>query len=120
MSEDVKTEENPETQGEDVKSEDHAEPTVPTRSKHATFEDGRLILDQHPSDEIVAENIKHAQHIADLRMHENEDLIFLQIESKRLDEAFYNLWCGEVNDYFRLLLKNKTRLQNMNKKKKAG
>jgi len=105
---------NSEEKVEEVSTETE-ESAKPVRSKHAIFDNGKIILENHPAGEELCSIIAKEQNIANLRLAENEDLILQQIES-RLDESFYVLWCHEANQYFRLMLRYRKRAEAARKK----
>ena len=97
-----------------AESDDATETPTNKISEHAFFDNGRLLLKGHPDAAEIRRGISYAQEIANIRMKENEELILWQVE-KRLDEAFYTLWCREVNDFFRLSLRYRRRAAQLPK-----
>lgn len=111
MTEDSKTNEVTDT-------EEVSETPIRKISEHAFFDNGRLLLKDHPDTAKIQQGIAYATKIANIRMKENEELILMQVE-KRLDPAFYTLWCREANSFFRLSLRYRRRAAQLAKTEKS-
>lgn len=87
---------------------DQQEGSEQKNPEHSPDDDAKISGDAEKRYESTLNNLSEAQRISNVRLKEDEVLILNHVKNKA-DEAFYNLWCLEANDYFRLLLRFRNR-----------